>query len=200
MQNVQTARARTQRALGQPTVHPPPSCDSSPPCALCLSHAANLLQPPWCIFHFAARAARSAVIWIKYASAVPQLGAGVAVGSLWVLLLQLQLFGLELWPAWVIKVNYIFHGSYQLFRSAFFLLPSLIAFYEHYFFFLFMPCPWSLSLSLSLSLWWFFHSINLRVDLFAGDTGSCFFPGRLLLLFIWKSVQTRCGIIATCCV
>lgn len=83
MQNVQTARARTQRTLGQPTVLPPPCA----PLLFCLSHAANLLQPPCCIFHFAAR---SAVIWIKYGSAVLQSGAGVAVGSLWVLQLQLQ--------------------------------------------------------------------------------------------------------------
>lgn len=69
------------------------------------------------------------------------------------LLLQLQLFGLELWPAWVIKVNYIFHGSYQLFRSAFSLLPSLIAFYEHYyFFFIYAMSLVSFALPLSLSL------------------------------------------------
>lgn len=184
MQNVQTASARTQRTLGQPTV--------CPPLCLRLSHSANLLQPPWCIFHFAAR---SAVIWIKYASAVLQLGAGVALGSLWVLQLQL-----ELWPAWVIKVNYIFHGAYQFFLChplTHFSFLCLLHFMN--IIIIFYLCH-VLGLSLPLSLWWFFHSINLRVDLFAGDRGKLLFSLLLLLLFIWKSVQTRCGIIPTCCV
>lgn len=185
--DVQTARARTQRTLGQPTVCPPCAFASPIPLICCSLLGASFIS--------------------QLAALSYELNMQVPFYS-WEQESHSDLFGCCNcnWSCGLLgwlKLITFFMAHISFFSAFPLLLPSLIAFYEHYYFlFLFTPYPWplSFSLSLTLSLWWFFHSINLRVDLFAGDTGSCFFSLLLLLLFIWKSVQTRCGIIATCCV
>lgn len=165
MRNVQTARKKErQRSSAQiPAKH----CSSPiPP-----------LRRTRSISHLGA-----SVIWIKYASAVPschqllhlQLGAGHGAG--------------KFWTAWVIKVNYIFHGSHQFFPfspSLYFLFTTL---YELRLIFIIIYI-WDV-----LGLCRFFHSINLPVDLWAGDGQPAgVFPLCFWNLFTWKSEQTVCG-------
>lgn len=173
MRNVQTARKKERQTVVSPVTSSP-----IPP-----------LRSTRSISHLGA-----SVIWIKYASAVPSchqplhllhLGAGHGAGA------GAGMF----WTAWVIKVNYIFHGSHQFFV---FPLPYIFFIYHAlwaspFFFIIIIIYIWGV-----LGLCRFFHSINLPVDLCAGDgqpAGFSLFAFGICLYGNQSKQCAACGII-----